>query len=102
VTFHKNADAAGDPRHHDWLAARLDQGFEQVTHDRFPRLWSYRYPEQLLIASTFEKQADLLAGWVLERFDALTADPPILERVAGGESLGARRPDGSIHARTPA
>jgi hypothetical protein len=76
VTFQKKANVAGDPQHHEWLAARLNQGFEQVKHDRFRRLWSYHYPEQLLIASTFEKQADLLADWVLERFDALAAHPP--------------------------
>jgi hypothetical protein len=75
VTFHRSANAAGDPRNNEWLAARLDQGFEQVTDDG-PRLWSYHYPEQLLIASTFEEQTDLLAGWVLERFDTLTAHPP--------------------------
>ena len=88
VTFHRNANAAGDPQHHDWLAARLDQGFEQVT-DYWPRLWSYHYPEQLLIASTFEEQADLLAGWVLERFDAVTADPPDLGSLGSAGELRA-------------
>lgn len=42
------------------LAARLGQGFEHVT-DQSPALWGYHYPEQLLIASTFEEQARLLA-----------------------------------------
>jgi len=89
VTFHKGANAAGDPRHREWLDARLDQGFEQVTDDG-PRLWSYHYPEQLLIASTFEEQADLLAGWVLERFDKLAAHPPERESVKSSGEIGPR------------
>lgn len=76
VTFPKKADIAGEERHQEWLVARLNQGFEHETYDGWPRVWSYRYPEQLLVASTFEEQADLLAGWVLERFDTLTAIPP--------------------------
>lgn len=78
ASFNRSADVAGGARHEQWLAARLNQGFERVTHE-LPRLWSYRYPEQLLIASTFEEQADLLGDWVLERFDALTANPPSLD-----------------------
>ena len=78
VTFPKKADIAGEERHQEWLVARLNQGFEHETYDGWPRVWSYRYPEQLLIASTFDEQADRLAKWVLERFDALTARPAYL------------------------
>lgn len=89
VTFRKgNANAGADPQHHEWLGARLNQGFEQVT-DQWPRLWSYHYPEQLLIASTFEEQADLLAGWVLARFDTLTTHPPSPGSITSGRELGA-------------
>jgi hypothetical protein len=41
--------------------------------DRMPRLWSYHYPEQLLIASTFEEQAELLADGC---WRASTLSPP--------------------------
>ena len=90
VSFHKNTDVAGAPEHADWLAARLDQGFEHVQH-QLPRLWSYRYPEQLLVAPTFEEQAELLAKWVLERFESLVRHPPIVGvgRVPEGPEIGA-------------
>lgn len=71
--------------------AGLNQGFEQVTHQP-PRPWSYPYPEQLPIAPTFEEQADLLAGWVLERLDALTAHPPDRESVRSAGVLGLDAP----------
>jgi len=75
ASFHRSDDVTADPRYRDWLGARLSENFEHVT-DVHPRLWSYRYPEQLLIASSFEAQADLLVGWVLERFDTVTAHHP--------------------------
>lgn len=82
MTFHKNKNPLASEAHAEWAADRLADGFLSVVHE-FPRLWSYRYPEQLLVATGLQDQADLLSDWVLERFDALVQHPPPVTPATG-------------------
>lgn len=58
-----------------WLEERRAGGYEYLTADYW-RLFRYRYPEELLVARELDQQAEVLAGWVIEAFEALRANPP--------------------------
>lgn len=59
----------------DWLAARRKDDFEYV-NAWYWRLLRYRYPEELLAATTLDDQVALLGGWVVDSFRRLSAAPP--------------------------
>jgi len=59
----------------DWLAGRRTDGFEYL-NDWYWRLYRFRYPEELLAATTLDGQVELLGGWVVDSFERLAASPP--------------------------
>lgn len=58
-----------------WLTARSLEGFERV-QAWYWRLWRTKYPEELLVESTIDEQAQLLADWIIETFSLLEDQPP--------------------------
>ncbi len=75
ITFEKGRPSPAIA-HPEWLSARQDERYVLTRHDGWERLWSYRYPESLLVATTFEAQASELSRWVVERFSGLAATLP--------------------------
>lgn len=60
----------------DWLAARRTHGFEYVYYEDYWQLLRFKYPEELLAATTPDEQTQTLAGWVIESFRLLANTPP--------------------------
>jgi hypothetical protein len=59
----------------DWLAARRQDGFEHLSI-YYWRLFRFKYPEELLAATTLDDQVEALGSWVVESFRLLAAAPP--------------------------
>ncbi len=58
-----------------WLARRRVDGFEYVNEWSW-RLFRFRYPEEVLAATTLDTQVALLGDWVIESFQLLADNPP--------------------------
>lgn len=65
----------GGPENASWLDARRKDGFEYVS-SWYWRLNRYRYPEELLGATTLDAQVEELGAWVVAAFSALAEAPP--------------------------
>lgn len=60
----------------DWLRDLADKGFV-AARDDLARVWRYHYPEQLLVETTLEGQAEALGRWVVDAFcDLAITGPP--------------------------
>lgn len=68
-------DPAKMPENAEWLAARRQDGFEHASM-YYWRLFRFRYPEELLAATSLDGQVELLGSWVVESFRKLAATPP--------------------------
>ncbi len=76
ATFYAARDSpASLSENAEWLAARRQDGFEYVSA-WYWRLFRFRYPEELLVATTLDEQVSLLGSWVVDSFRRLAAAPP--------------------------
>jgi hypothetical protein len=66
---------ANQPDNAAWLDARRKDGFEYLSA-WYWRLNRYRYPEELLSATSLDAQVQALGDWVVETFGKLAAAPP--------------------------
>jgi len=58
-----------------WLVSRSGEDFEYV-QDWYWRLWRFHYPEQLLVATDIEGQAELLGKFIVDSFEKLADNEP--------------------------
>lgn len=61
---------------HEWLAARLADGFHYFGLDDYYRLARLRYPDEVLAKTTLQDQGRELGRWAFDAFAALEKDPP--------------------------
>lgn len=59
----------------EWLTARRQDRYEYF-NSWFWRLFRFRYPEELLAATTLDEQVERLGSWVVESFQLLADYPP--------------------------
>jgi len=80
-----------------WLTSLQQQGFQRV-FQWCPRLWRFRYADELLQHGSLDEQSQAMADWVLESFRSAVRTPPPVG--AAGAVTGGPPPGESLPSET--